>query len=77
VYGVSPEECEATMEVKVPTREGESELPAHVDEGTRSVVVPSTSPQLLVRGSDASGVERAGPLSCHSAIELCVDSSWL
>ena len=49
MYGVSPEECEATMEVKVPTREGESELPAHVDEGTRSVVVPSTSPQLLVR----------------------------
>ena len=74
MYGVSPEECEATMEVN---REGESELPAHVDEGTRSVVVPSTCPQLLVRGSDASGVERAGPLSCHSAIELCVDSSWL
>ena len=37
----------------------------YVDEGTRSVVVPSTSPQLLVRGSDASGVERADPLSGH------------
>ena len=65
-YGVSPEEVEeATMEVKVPTQEGESELPAHLDEGNRSVVVPSTYPQLFVRGSDASGVERAGPLSGH------------